>query len=197
MAISVGSLHLRLRQLDEADAHARLALKTQPGAAHHLLGRVALARGDRAGAEREARLAMSDSLYREAGTVLLALTAIESGRPADALQLLDELKKSSRAPLPDLESTRGDALARMERIPEAESAFRSEIAAFPHNREAYTRLAVLYALLGRTNDAENTLERMFNANRSADTALLAAETWNVVENRSAAEKWKQRAARER
>ena len=70
--VAVGSLHLRLRQLDEADAHARLALKTQPGAAHHLLGRVALARGDGAGAEREARLAMEDSLYREAGAVLLS-----------------------------------------------------------------------------------------------------------------------------
>jgi tetratricopeptide (TPR) repeat protein len=194
MSISVGSLHLRLRQLDDAEAHARLALKTQPGAAHHLLGRIALARGDRASAEREARLAMEDSLYREAGTVLLALTAIESGRPADALQRLDELKKTRRAPVPDLESTRGDALARMERIAEAEAAFRSEIAAFPHNREAYTRLAVLYAMLGRAGDAENTLERMFHANRSAATAQLAAETWNVVENRGAAEKWRQRAA---
>jgi tetratricopeptide (TPR) repeat protein len=137
---------------------------------------------------------MEDSLYREAATVLLALIAIESGRPADALQLLDELKKTRRAPVPDLESTRGDALARMERIAEAEGAFRSEIGAFPHNREAYTRLAVLYAMLGRAGDAENTLERMFHANRSAATAQLAAETWNVVENKGAAEKWRQRAA---
>lgn len=197
MAIAVGSLHLSLRQLDEADAHARLALKAQPGAAHHLLGRIALARGDGAAAQREARLAMEDSLYREAGAVLLALTAIEQGRPADALQLLDEVKKSSRTPVPDLDSTRGDALARMERIPEAEAAFRSEIAAFPNNREAYTRLAVLYATLGRAADVESTLERMFNANRSASTAELAAETWSVVENRSAANRWRQRAARMR
>lgn len=196
-AIAVGSLQLQLRQLDDADAHARLALKTQPGAAHHLLGRIALARGDRAGAEREARLAMEDSFYREAGTVLLALAMIESGRPADALPLLDALKKSSRAPVPNLESTRGDALARMERIAEAEAAFRGEIATFPYNREAYTRLAILYALLGRERDAEGTLEQMFNTSPSAATALLAAETWNVVENRSAAARWRARAARVR
>ncbi|MFL6247047.1 MAG: sulfatase-like hydrolase/transferase [Thermoanaerobaculia bacterium] len=195
MAISVGSLHLQLRQLQEAEAHARLALKTQPGAAHHLLGRVALARGDRAGAEREARLAMEDSLYREAGAVLLAITTIEQGRPAEALQLLDQVKQASRAPVPDLDATRGDALARMERIAEAEAAFRSEIASFPNNREAYTRLAVLYAMLGRSGDAESTLERMFNANRSASTAELAAETWSVVGNRAAAESWRKRAAR--
>ena len=197
MAVAVGSLHLRLRQFGEADAHARLVMKTQPGAAHHLLGRVALARGDHAGAEREARLAMEDALYREAGAVLLARTAIEQGRFAEALQLLDRVKQSSRAPVPDLESTRGDALARMERIADAEAAFRSEVAAFPNNREAYTRLAVLYAMLGRAGDAERALERMFDANRSASTAELAAETWNVVENRGAAERWRKRAAQMR
>lgn len=194
MAAPVGSLHLRLGQLDEAAAHASLALKSQPGAAHHLLGRVALVRGDRAGAEREARLAMNDSLYRDAAAVLLALIAIDQGRPADALRMLDDAKKTARGPVPDLESTRGDALARMERIAEAESAFRAEIAAFPNNREAYTRLAVLYAMLGRGTDAEQTLQRMFDANRSAATARLAAETWSVVENGSAAARWRAKAA---
>ena len=198
MAIAVGSLHVRLRQLEDADAHARLALKTQPGAAHHLLGRrVALARGDGAGAQREARLAMQDSLYREAGGVLLALTAIEQGRPAEALQLLDEIRKSSRTPVPDLDSTRGDALARMERFAEGEAAFRSEISAFPHNREAYTRLAILYATLGRAAEVESTLERMFSAKPSASTAELAAS----VELRSRTETLRtggeQRAARMR
>jgi tetratricopeptide (TPR) repeat protein len=195
MAISVGSLYLRLGQLDQADAHARLAMKSQPGAAHHLLGRIALARGDRAGATREAQLAMNDSLYRDAAGVLLALISIEEGRPADALRLLDEIKKTSRLPVPDLDATRGDALARMERVTEAEAAFRGEIASFPNNREAYTRLAVLYAVLGRSTDAESTLQRMFDANRSESTAQLAAETWNVVDNKSAAARWREKAAR--
>jgi tetratricopeptide (TPR) repeat protein len=195
IASSLGSLYLRLGKLPEADAHARLILKTQPGAAHQLLGRVALARGDRAAAVREAQLAMQDPGYRESATVLLARIAIESGRPADAVRLLDTLKGSSKNAVFDLDSTRGDALARMERISEAEAAFRTEIAAFPNNREAYTRLAVLYAMLGRAGEAESTLQRMFDANRAASTALLAAETWNVVENRSAAARWRERAAK--
>jgi arylsulfatase A-like enzyme/Flp pilus assembly protein TadD len=197
MAISVGSLYLRLGQLDQAAAHAQLAMKSQPGAAHHLLGRIALARGDRAGATREAQLAMNDSLYREAAGVLIALISIEEGRPADALRLLDEIKRTSRMPVPDLDSTRGDALARMERVTEAEAAFRGEIASFPNNREAYTRLAVLYAVLGRSADAESTLQRMFDANRSASSAQLAAETWNVVDNKSAAARWREKAAKVR
>jgi choline-sulfatase len=195
IAGSLASLYLRLGQFAEADAHARLLLKTQPGAAHQLLGRIALARGDRATAIREAQLAMQDPSYRGAATVLMATIAIHDGKFADALRLLDTFKRSNAAPVLDLESTRGDALARMERIAEAEAAFRSEIAAFPNNREAYTRLAVLYAMLGRANDAESALQRMFDANRSSSTAQLAAETWNVMENRSAAAKWKKRAAR--
>jgi Flp pilus assembly protein TadD len=138
---------------------------------------------------------MNDPLYRDAATVLLARIAIEQGKTADALRLLDDLKKGNRTLVLDLESTRGDALARMERVAEAENAFGAEIAAFPNNREAYTRLAVLYAMLGRSGDAENTLQRMFDANHSASTARLAAETWSVVENRSAAARWKERAAR--
>ncbi|HEX6641979.1 MAG TPA: tetratricopeptide repeat protein, partial [Thermoanaerobaculia bacterium] len=161
IAGSLASLYLRLGQFAQAESHARLMLKAQPGAA----------------------------------TVLLATIAIQQGKPADALRLLDAFRQSTTAPVLDLESTRGDALARMERVPEAEAAFRQEIAAFPNNREAYTRLAVLYAMLGRANDAENTLQRMFDANRSASTAQLAAETWNVMENRSAAARWKERAAR--
>jgi arylsulfatase A-like enzyme/Flp pilus assembly protein TadD len=161
IAGSLASLYLRLGQFAEAESHARLMLKAQPGAA----------------------------------TVLLATIAIQQGKPADALRLLDAFRQSTTAPVLDLESTRGDALARLERVPEAEAAFRKEIAAFPNNREAYTRLAVLYAMLGRANDAENTLQRMFEANRSASTAQLAAETWNVMENRSAAARWKERAAR--
>jgi arylsulfatase A-like enzyme len=194
MAIAVGTLHLRLGQLAEADAHAQLAIKTQPGGAHHLLGRVALARGDRAGAEREARSAMNDPLYRDAAAVLLAILSTEQGRPADALRILDEVKRTARAPVPDLESTRADALARMDRIDEAEAAFRAEIAAFPYNREAYARLAILYALTGRNTEAERTLQQMFDANRSASSASLAAETWNVVENRSASARWRAKAA---
>lgn len=195
IASSLASLYLRLGKLAEADAHARLILKTQPGAAHQLLGRIALARGDRDVAAREAQLAMQDPEYRNAATVLLASIATQSGKPGEAVRLLDALQASTPTPVFDLESTRGDALARMERIGEAEAAFRSEIAAFPNNREAYTRLAVLYAMLGRTGEAESTLQRMFDANRSASTAQLAAETWNVVENRSAAARWRERAAK--
>ncbi|HEX2059440.1 MAG TPA: tetratricopeptide repeat protein, partial [Thermoanaerobaculia bacterium] len=164
--------------------------------AHLLLARIALRRGNVAEAEREAQAAAADSSRRAEAGVLAAQARVAQGRFAEALQLLDGIRRQTAgAKVLDLEATRGDALARLERGAEAEQAFRAELAAFPHNRDAYTKLAILYVTMGRVEDAERTLEQMFAANPSRSTANLAAETWSVVENRSAAARWRARAAR--
>jgi arylsulfatase A-like enzyme/thioredoxin-like negative regulator of GroEL len=196
-ALSLGNLQLRMRKLDDAAAHAQLALtkSSAAGGAHLLLARIALARGNAADAEREARLAAEESGRRREATLLIAELRVAQGRLPEALQLADQLRdEPGAAPLLDLESTRGDALARMSRNGEAENAFRAEIAAFPRNREAYTRLAVLYVTMNRLEDAERALQQMFEANRSRSTAELAAGTWAAVENAPAAARWRQRAA---
>lgn len=196
-ALSLGNLQLRMRKLDEAAAHAQLALTkaSAAGGAHLLLARIALARGNAAEAEREARLAAEESGRRREATLLIAELRVAQGRLAEALQIADQLRdEPGAAPLLDLESTRGDALARMSRNAEAEAAFRTEIANFPRNREAYTRLAVLYVTMNRLPDAERVLEEMFEKNRSRSTAELAAGTWAAVEHAPGAARWRQRAA---
>ena len=198
LALSLGNLQLRSGKLDDAAAHARLALDrpTSAGGAHLLLARVALRRGNAAEVEREARLAAQDTVRRAEAGVLVAQLRVAQGRFAEALQLLEGVRGSaSGAPVLDVESTRADALARMNRVAEAEQVFRAELAAFPNNRDAYTKLAILYVTLDRGEDAERTLEQMFAANPTRSTAILAAETWGAVENRSAAARWKARAAR--
>lgn len=196
-ALSLGNLQLRMRKLDEATAHAQLALTkaSAAGGAHLLLARIALARGDAATAEREARMAGEEAGRRREATLLIAELRVAQGRLAEALEITEQLRdEPGAARLLDLQSTRGDALARMNRTAEAEAAFRSEISAFPRNREAYTRLAVLYVSMGRVQDAERALEQMFTTNRSRSTAELAAGTWTAVDNPSAAANWRQRAA---
>ena len=196
-ALSLGNLQLRMRKYDEAAAHAQLALTkaSAAGGAHLLLARIALARGNAAEAEREARLAAEESGRRREATLLIAELRVAQGRLAEALQIADQLRdEPGAAALMDLESTRGDVLARMNRNAEAEAAFRAEIANFPRNREAYTRLAVLYVTMNRLADAERALEEMFEKNRSRSTAELAAGTWAAVENGPAAARWRQRAA---
>lgn len=196
-ALSLGNLQLRTGKLDDAAAHAQLALarESAAGGAHLLLARIAFARGDYAAAEREAAAAAQDGSRRAEAGIIAAQVRVAQGRFAEALQLLEGVRSAAAGtPVLDLESTRADALARMNRSAEAERAFLAEIAAFPSNRDAYTKLAILYLTLDRVEDAEGTLDRMFAANRSRSTASLAAETWRVVGNEPAAARWRQRAA---
>jgi tetratricopeptide (TPR) repeat protein len=146
-ASALGSLYLRTGKLAEAEAHAKLANN------HHLLGRVALARRDYATAQREAQLAMNDPLWRGPGAVLLAQVYVEQGRLNEALTFLQ-----TAPPSRDLEATRGDILARMDRGEEAIAAFEKEIAAHPDNWDAHAKLALLYAAMGR--DPRPILRRM-------------------------------------
>jgi tetratricopeptide (TPR) repeat protein len=96
----------------------------------------------------------------------------------------------------DLSFLRGDALARLERPAEAAVAFEREIADYPRNRQAYARLAIVYGLLHRTyGDVDRLLGRMFAADRSAETAELAAQTLDTLGDRASAQRWRARAAR--
>lgn len=103
-----------------------------------------------------------------------------AGRPAEALA--DVERAAARAKelrLPrvfNLELQRADALARLNRLPEAEAAFRAEIAAYPGNTQAYTSLAVLRFLAGDRAGVDVLLEQMYRASPSPRTALVAAST---------------------
>jgi tetratricopeptide (TPR) repeat protein len=63
----------------------------------------------------------------------------------------------------------------MDRIDDALAAFRAEIAAFPHNTDAYARLALLDLALGRRADAERVLRDLLRANPPPAAARVAAE----------------------
>jgi tetratricopeptide (TPR) repeat protein len=178
-ALPLGGLYLRMGRIEEAAAHANLALRTQPAAAHHLLGRVALARRDFATAAREAGLAAADKNYAGPGAVLLARVLVAQGQFADALNILDRVK--SATPVRDLQFTRGEILGRMERVEEAESAFLAEIRNFPRNPEAYAHLAILYFATGRPKESETTLQQMMKASPTPQTKALAEQVRKTLE----------------
>lgn len=194
LAVRIGSLYLLAGRLDQAAAHADLAVKSSPGAAHHLLGRVALARGDFRAAEREARAAAAHTEYRNPAAVLQALILVEQGKLPEALQLLDgeRARNVGSSPVRDLELTRADVLARMERMSEAVTAFEAEIAAFPQNRAAYLKLALVHFATGRGDLGASTLERMYAASPDRSSALMAAEAAEAVGESELAGRWKSR-----
>lgn len=192
IALSLGNLQLRAGKYREALAHAELALPRSPSAAHLLMARIALARGEIPRAVTEARAAMDEPLRRAEATIVLAQALGASGRFGEGLKVLEEV---SGPPARDFHATRADLLARSGRVAEAERAFEAEIAAFPENRDASARLAILLATQGREQDADAVLERMSAANPGPASARLAAQTWSILGQRARAQRWQSRAAR--
>ncbi|MHB0968897.1 MAG: sulfatase-like hydrolase/transferase [Thermoanaerobaculia bacterium] len=196
-AASLGWLYLRLGRFDGADAHARIAASTYPAYAHLLLGRIALARGDLRNAGAYAEQCMADPSYRVAGMVLLAQVLSRSGRPSEALPLLEraenERKAQGGSPEQLLAFARGDALARLNRAAEAEAAFREETRHFPQDPEAWAHLAVVCLLQGKTREAEHVMESLVRAIPRKESYDLAARTFEQMGHRDRAAAWRRRA----
>jgi tetratricopeptide (TPR) repeat protein len=177
VAIATGWLLMDMGRLDEARRHAEIALATDASPAHNLLGQIALARKDWPAAEKEARAALAAHGSRIGPLLTLAQTLKEEGRLDKALettqQAVAEVARMEGDPkYSGLWFLHGDLLARAGRDAEAEQAFLREIASFPANTTAYTRLAVLYAAQGRSQEAIAALRKMVESN---DSPLAYAE----------------------
>jgi tetratricopeptide (TPR) repeat protein len=198
LALEIGKLELDRGHLDLAAENAQLALAANPLEAHLLLGGIASARGDLEAAEREARSAVGDPAHpRVPALLLLAGVLIDRGRLEEGLSSVDQaasrISVGASPPVATLESTRGDALARLGRAQEAEEAFRREIASFPATTQAYTRLAVLLAAQRRFAEIEPLLDLMIDAVPAPSTCLLAEKTVADLGNRQAAARYRARA----
>ena len=137
LAVEVAKLELDLGNLTAAELNARQAMKLNPAEAHLLLAGVAVARKDWPTAESEARLAEGRAdRPRVPALLLLGRVLVEQGKLAEGLAVLDRaarrVAEDGAKPVPTLASSRGDALARLGRLAEAEAAFRAEIAGFPN-----------------------------------------------------------------
>jgi tetratricopeptide (TPR) repeat protein len=190
------SIYMGLRRYDEAEAWARRCVDAGATYGHLQLGRIHLLRGELADAEAEARTAMEDPIYRVVGAVLLAEVLAGRGRIDEALETIDaavaELGAQDLDPVPRLHFVRGDILGRKERLGEAEQEFLAEISWFPDNLVAYTNLAVVYYVTGRTDQARAALERMVGANPSPVSLLMAERTCRQVGDTEAAAVWQRR-----
>jgi arylsulfatase A-like enzyme/tetratricopeptide (TPR) repeat protein len=201
-ALEIARLAAARGDWEKAEAHAKAALPVSPAAAHEVLGRAALGRGDLDRAVSEAALARGDSADPDViarAAVVTAGAELARGRTAEALAVLDAAAartagRSGSLPR-DFEYFRGDALARAGRVGDAEAAFRREIAVYPDNVDAYARLAVVLAVEHRSGrEVYGVLEAMARARPGSETALLAARTLDSVGDSSGAAAWRRRAA---
>jgi arylsulfatase A-like enzyme/Flp pilus assembly protein TadD len=198
IAVALGFVELQRHKLDDAESLAKRSLEDVPSKAHELLARVALARGDLATAEAEARAAGASRNPQPSAILVLAEVELRAGRPAEALQVVETAQKCARelqlASVYDLEFLRGDALARLNRVDEAEKAFRAEIAAFPAHSRAYANLAVIRFIRGDRASVDRLIDEMVRAKPAPSTFLLAAETLDSLGLTHDAAAWRRRAA---
>lgn len=193
-SLSLANVYLMMNRPAEAAAHAELAAGTNPGSAHILLGRAALAKGDLMAAAGHARQAEKAFSYEAAALVLLAQIQTKQGQLQTALETIERAAKSQQAPAL-LHFVRGDVLARLNRFPEAIAAFNEEIRLYPHDRQAYTSLAVVYMLSGRRDEANATMERLVAANPGRSSYELAARTFAELGDEAGAAEWRRRLVR--
>jgi tetratricopeptide (TPR) repeat protein len=199
VAIPLGLVELEMGKLEEAGARAQAALPDDPGHAHLLLAKVALARGDLAEAERQARLAMGDAASQSEGAIVLAQVHVRRSELPQALAVLETARaraiEQRRAPATGLDYLRADVLARLGRLPEAEAILKEEIRSSPGRSQTYASLAVVVALQGRSQrEVHAILDSMVKANAARETILLGAKTLDFMGDKEAARAWRRRAA---
>ena len=198
VALALAKVDLKLGDLRDARANAELALADAPGDAREILARVALKQDQLELAERESAGVSGSPTLDARGAVLRAEIQLRRNQPSEALTLLDEalskLGPEAREQIGNAQFLRGDALARLNRYPEAEKAFLEEIRLFPKNSDAYARLAILYAVEHRrVRDVTKVLDAMYAAYPVASTAELAAKTLESLGDSRSAAAWRRRA----
>jgi arylsulfatase A-like enzyme/Flp pilus assembly protein TadD len=190
VALSLAELELARGDLEAAETHARLAAQTL-GAAWDLLAQVALRRGDLESAERSLQRALAEREGRVEPLVTLTELRVRQERFAEALEeaadAIEEFgERPDREVLRGLQYQRGLALASLDRLPEAEQAFRDEIALSPRELAPYSRLALLLALAGRGPEVGPALQQMVGANPTPAAHAEAVRTLRALGDEASA-----------
>jgi tetratricopeptide (TPR) repeat protein len=196
LSAELGFIEVRRRHLDEAEQLARKSLSGVPSKARELLAHIALARGDISAAEREARAAAEQRNPQPSTILVMAEVKLREGKPTEALQAVDQSQAKAKGlrlgAVYNLEFLRGDALARMDRLEDAEVAFRAEIAAFPAHAQPYASLAVIRFMKGDRPALDRELNEMVRANPSPGSYLLAASTLDSLGEKERAAAFRKR-----
>jgi tetratricopeptide (TPR) repeat protein len=193
LAIAVANDSLDLGRLDDAEKHARLAMRDVPSQAHYVLAHVALQRKDFARATAEANAALASNRDRPASQMLLGEIALEQGQVENALARFDEslklLQEKKHAPIARLNFFRGDCLARLGHFDEAENAFRAEIQQFPAEPRPYKNLILLYSMTGRSDVATQLIFELEKAAPTPPSYVAISEVLHTVGDDNGSRFW--------
>ena len=193
LMLMVANLSLDLEDLDEAQAHAELALAAEPGQANEVLARVAIERGNLDEAERLIRTALEHD--DENVTTLMTLGRLQNvrGQQDQALATMDRalrlISGKKNREVTNLHFIRGDILARMGRVEEAEREFRQEIDLFPAEPHAYKNLVLLLVTQGRMEEATALLRQLIDTAPTPRSYVAVCRTLDVLGDQRGVRYW--------
>ena len=182
MAIDVATIQLDLGNLEDAEKHAELAIKSSPGQAYEILARIWIRRKDFARAEAEARKSIEKEADRAAGFITLARVYREQGKLDEALRLLNEAEKKKKPAqeIAMLYFLRGDVHARLGHMDEAERDLRKEIATFPDDPAAYKNLVLLLVAEGRTREGAQLIRDLIKISPLPASYVAVCEVLKTI-----------------
>jgi tetratricopeptide (TPR) repeat protein len=182
-AMAVANALIRLDRLEEARDHAELAVDLMP-IANDLVAEIVLQQGKLDEAEEILQASLALRGNRAGPQMTLAELRLQQGRLDEVLQITQNVElQSGRSSDPNeaerlkgLYFIRGQALAQLDRLDEAEQAFRTEIAAFPDLLGPYAHLAFVLALQDRSAESGAALRAMVETNPTPEAYAMAVET---------------------
>jgi arylsulfatase A-like enzyme/Flp pilus assembly protein TadD len=166
-ATAMAGALMQLGRLDEARQHAELASHAHE-LSHDLLAQIAIRQGDLEAAEAYVERAVATRGTRLGPLLTKAELLFMRNRLDEVIDLTVEVDQLATGA--DVEQLRGlyylqgSAHVRLGQANKAEASFRREIELFPDELAAYTRLAVIYKITDRTDDALRTIERLVQTN---------------------------------
>jgi len=190
--LTVAAFCLQVGRPDEAIAQARVARDLGDRNADEVIARAELARGNADAAETAARHALERSPSSRPGALFaLARVAALRGDVNGALARTEEVRaalggRAEVASLQGFHALRGDLLARLGRVPEAERELLTEIRLFPQALEARVALAATYAASGRKAEAVRTIDEMVRILPQPDVYATGVRALRAFEEPAAA-----------
>ncbi len=197
--LSAANVCMQIGRFDEALEDADLAVSRGDTGGHEVKARAYLAKNDLVRAEAEARQSIESRRSRKRSYVVLADIEARRGNLGKALEITEQVKalagERGLADLAGFHFLRGNVLARMNRLPEAEVEFAEEVRNFPWYVDAWPALAMARASQNRVPEAKKTIDDMVRTNGSPQAYALAVRTLTILGDTAGALRYRSEGAR--
>jgi tetratricopeptide (TPR) repeat protein len=197
--LSVANVCMQIGRFDEALEHADLAVSRGDTGGHEIKARAYLAKSDLVRAEAEARRSIESKRTRKRSYLVLADIEARRGNLGKALEITEQVKalvgERGLADLAGIHFLRGNVLARMSRLPEAEAEFAEEVKNFPWYVDAWQALAMAHASQNRGPEAKKTIDEMVRTNGSPQAYAVAIRTLTILGDTAGASRYRSEGAR--